>query len=73
MIIVYTRERAEKLATWYERIGFKVDRCMLRPTISSRQYYNITINSGVYARVTKNNVLVANITYEWIDEGSVIW
>lgn len=73
MIIIYTRERAEKLATWYEQMGFTVNRWVLKRSVTSRQYHGIVINSGIYAQVTKRNVQIANITYEWIDEGSVIW
>lgn len=75
MILIYTPERAEKLARAFEnQYGFEVRRIIEnQPIISERRYGTIRIAERVYARVYKGGFHRCNITYETIAEGSVIW
>jgi hypothetical protein len=72
MIIIYTPERAERLARTCERQGLRVERIDQAPVVAVRDYGQLRITSRVYARVWKGAALRMNITYESIDSGSVI-
>jgi hypothetical protein len=75
MIIVYTPERAEKLARSFEaQHGYEVNRLIeSRPILRIRDYGSIRIAERLYARVSKGGYHRCNITYETIDGESVIW
>jgi hypothetical protein len=75
MLIIYTPERAERLARSFEALnGFTVRRIIEeQPIASFRDHGAMKIVSRVYARVYKRGHFRCDITYETIDEGSVIW
>jgi hypothetical protein len=75
MMIIYTPDRAEKLARSFEAMsGFTVQRIIEdQPIASFRSHGSMRIVSRVYARVYKRGNHRCDITYETIDEGSVIW
>lgn len=73
MIIVYTRDRAEKLATSYEKMnGWTVWRATRRVPTGQRAVGFFVISSGVYARVYKGKSFRFTIDHEWIDPVTVL-
>lgn len=74
MILIYTPDRAERLARAFEaQRGYEVRRLIEhQPIISIRGHAGMKIVTRVYARVSKYGVHRCNITYETIHEGSVI-
>lgn len=77
MLIIYTPERAEKLARSFEaQSGFTVRRIIeieKQPIASFRNHGSWQIVSRAYARVYKRGDFRCEITYETIDGKSVIW
>lgn len=73
MIVVYTADRAERLAAQYEKMPwFTVQRILIRVPTHSRAVDGVFLNRGPYARVYKKGKLQLTIQQEWISEGSVL-
>lgn len=73
MLIVYSSDRAERLAAQYEKMyWFTVQRTLLRMAVNSRTFGDIRLDRGVYAMVYKKKRLHIVIEHEWINEGSVL-
>lgn len=68
MLIVYTPDRAEKLAASYEKMKwFTVQRTLVRVPTAFRLYGGIRVDRGVYARVYKKGRLHLVIEHEWFN------
>lgn len=73
MLIIYSRDRAEKLAVQYETMRwFTVQRTLCKVPTNSRMFGDIRLDRGVYAMVYKKNRLHLVIEHEWINKGSVL-
>lgn len=73
MIVVYTADRAEMLASQYEKMRwFTVQRVLLRVPTDRRSIGGLHLSRGPYARVYKKGRLHIVIQHEWIDGETVI-
>lgn len=73
MIIIYTKDRAEKLASTYEKMrGWTVQRTAVRVPTGRREVGFFVIGRGVYAKVYKGGRLRFVIEHEWIDPVTVM-
>lgn len=73
MLIVYTADRAEKLAVQYEKMPwFTVQRTLVRVATQHRFYGAVRLDRGPYARVYKKGKLHIVIEHEWFNVGSVL-
>lgn len=73
MLIVYSSDRAEKLAVQYEKMPwFSVQRAMVRTATEFRFYGAVRLDRGPYARVYKKGKLHLVIEHEWINRENVM-
>lgn len=73
MIVIRTPERAERFARMMEGMRMRVDR--VDPggqVISSVDHGDIIVSTRLYARVWRKGGIVMMITYETIDQGSML-
>lgn len=72
MLIIRTPDRAEKLAAWWEKMGYRVDRLYRGRVIEQQRHGDLLISTALYARAWKGKRLQFNITYQWIDGKSAL-
>lgn len=73
MLIIYSSDRAEKLARQYEKMRwFTVQRALVRVPTEFRFYGAIRLDRGPYARVYKKGKLFLVIEHEWINRENVM-
>lgn len=73
MLIIYGRDRAERLAAQYEKMNwFTVQRTLCKVPTNSRTFGSVRLDRGVYAMVYKKKRLHLVIEHEWINEMSVL-
>ncbi len=72
MIVIFTPDRAERLAAWWEKSGYRVERLYHDHVIEQQRHGDVIISTALYARAWKGRRLRFNITYQWIDGKSAL-
>lgn len=72
MLIVHTRDRAERLAAQYEKMPwFTVQRTLVKVATEFRFFGAVRLDRGPYARVYKKGRLHLVIEHEWFNRENV--